>query len=323
MVSFREKLMQGLTELGYGVAFDLADLPYSTILVIGGTRNLVGLWRAKNRGVRIVQRLDGMNWIHRKRRTGWRHYLRAEYGNIILSIIRSHLADQIIYQSIFSQQWWERIYGPGKTAWRVVYNGVDLERYSPIGDGKIPEDSKRILLVEGSIAGGYEWGLETAVQMAESLGLQYDYKIELQVVGRVAESLQRVITQKTQLKISFTGEVPARKIPEFDRSAHVLYAADVNAACPNSVIEALACGLPVVAFDTGALSELLTSDSGRLTPYGGDPWNLDPPDIKQLAEAANYVIHNQTAFRQAARKRAEEAYGLDQMVKGYLDVLNL
>ena len=37
---------------------------------IGGTRRLDGLWQARRRGVRIVQRLNGMNWIQRLRRTG-------------------------------------------------------------------------------------------------------------------------------------------------------------------------------------------------------------------------------------------------------------
>ena len=108
-----------------------------------------------------------------------------------------------------------------------------------------------------------------------------------------------------------------------DRSAHMLYAADINAACPNSVIEALACGLPVAAFDTGALPELITKDSGQLVPYGGDPWKLDPPDIEGLAQAAINIINNKPKFDAAARQRAEEVFGLDQMVEGYLKALNL
>src|SRR5512139_384732 len=99
MVSFRARLMKGLAELGISVSTDLTDTPYQAVLVIGGTRDLLGLRRVKRRGVRIIQRLDGMNWIHRKRRTGLRHYGRAEYGNFILSQIRSHLADFIVYQS--------------------------------------------------------------------------------------------------------------------------------------------------------------------------------------------------------------------------------
>ena len=51
-----------------------ADDPSDAILVIAGTRNLLPLWRARRRGVRIVQRLDGINWIHRRRHTGLRHF---------------------------------------------------------------------------------------------------------------------------------------------------------------------------------------------------------------------------------------------------------
>ena len=323
MVSFRGKLAKGLAERGIGVSYDLADVPYSAILVIGGTRDLPGLWRAKRHGVRIVQRLDGMNWIHRRRKTGWRHFLRAEYGNIILSVIRSRLADQIVYQSEFSQQWWERIHGVNRSPWCVVYNGVDLEGYTPDGSGNIPEDHARVLVVEGSIGGGYEWGLETAIQMCEQLKNKFPHKVEAMVVGRVSATLQREWKSKTDVSLNFTGQVPAERIPELDRSAHVLYAADLNAACPNSVIEAMACGLPVVAFDTGALSELISVDAGRLVPYGGDPWKLDPPDIGGLVEATNIVINNQAGFRKAARKRAVEAFGLDHMVEGYLDALNV
>jgi glycosyltransferase involved in cell wall biosynthesis len=87
------------------------------------------------------------------------------------------------------------------------------------------------------------------------------------------------------------------------------------------VIEALACGLPVIAFDTGALPELLLGDSGLVTPYGGDPWKLEPPDVPALAQAALAVLADQPRFRSAARLRAEAAFGLDRMVEKYLDVL--
>jgi len=101
----------------------------------------------------------------------------------------------------------------------------------------------------------------------------------------------------------------------------LLFAADINAACPNSTIEALACGLPVVAFDTGALHELVSGDAGRVVAYGGNPWLLEPADVPGLARAANEVLVDQPRFRQGARRRAEEAFGLDTMVEGYLTCL--
>ena len=110
-------------------------------------------------------------------------------------------------------------------------------------------------------------------------------------------------------------------IPEIDRSAHVLFSADLHPACPNAVIEALACGTPVVGFDTGALREIVTEDCGRIVPYGGDPWKLERPDLESLAEATAAVLRDRASFSRAARLHAEEALGLEKMMQGYLDAL--
>jgi len=115
--------------------------------------------------------------------------------------------------------------------------------------------------------------------------------------------------------------VPPEEIPDLDRSAHLLFSSDINPACPNSVIEALACGLPVLAYDTGALPELVTGDAGRIVPYGGNPWKLEPPDNKALAAAALEILIHQTKFRSAARHRAETTFDLDTLVDNYLSAL--
>jgi len=321
MVSFQARLAVGLAQRGIETCFDLTDQPYQAVLVIGGTRNLAGLWRARRKGIPVVQRLNGMNWLHRVRRTGWRHYLRSEYGNLLLSLIRRRLADRIVYQSSFSHQWWERVYGKTKVPWQVVYNGVDLSVYTPAGAHTRPGDCWRILLVEGSLGGGYESGLEAAVQMAEKLRIDMQYPLEVVVVGRASSTLQADWKGRVNFPLHFNGLAPRETIPEIDRSAHLLFAADINAACPNSVIEALACGLPVIAFDTGALTELVQGEAGLIVPYGGDPWKLDPPDIEALAGAASAVLQDQQRYRAGARQRAEEAFGLDQMVEGYIQAL--
>jgi glycosyltransferase involved in cell wall biosynthesis len=322
MVSFAQKLSAGLATRGVQVCRDLADLPYSAVLVIGGTRQLAGLWRARKQGARIVQRLDGMNWLHRRRggHTGWQHFLRAEYRNALLALIRSRLADRVVYQSNFARGWWERVHNPTQVPCSVVYNGVDLQAYSPGESHFHPVDRCRLLMVEGSLMGGYELGLEVGVRLAQALaGAQVE--MELLVVGRVADAVRMHWGKPTGVTVQWAGVVPAERIPEFDRSANLLYSSDIHPACPNSVIEALACGLPVVAFDTGALPELVQGDAGRVVPYGGDPWSLDKPDVSALVRAALEILARQEAFRQAARRRAEEAFGLDRMVDGYLAAL--
>ncbi len=321
MVSFRHKFAAGLIARGVEVCDDLNDTPYDAVLIIGGTRDLPGLWRARRRGTPIVQRLNGMNWLHRFRRTGLRHYLRAEYGNRLLSFIRARLADRIVYQSNFARDWWERVYGPTRIPHSVVYNAVNLDAYSPDGPHQRPEGRHRLLLVEGSLGGGYEMGLETAVRLAELLAERNGLPVELMVAGRVSDEIKEAWEQRARIPLVWAGLVPGEKIPELDRSAHLLYSGDLNAACPNAAIEALACGLPVLAFDTGALPELVAGDAGRVVPYGGDPWKLDPPDLPALAEAAAEILQEQAQFRSAARARAQAAFGLDEMVEGYLTSL--
>jgi glycosyltransferase involved in cell wall biosynthesis len=329
MVSFREKFTAGLQACGIKVTSDSRLPTLDSILVIGGTRDLTSLWQAKRRGVRIVQRLNGMNWLHRLLPTGIKHYLRAEYGNLILRLIRTRFADHIIYQSEFARQWWERVYGQTQAPNTVIHNAVDLNAYSPIEQASThypPQSTHyRVLLVEGSLMGGYELGLETAIQLVEHLNTEHKdllgKPVELMVAGRVSEVVKTRWAQKTDIPLEWAGLVPHKQIPELDRSAHLLYSSDVNAACPNSVIEALACGLPVLAFDTGALPELVTGDAGRVVSYGGDPWKLDQPDIPALAAAAVEILTEQARFRTAARARAEDSFGLDKMVDHYLVAL--
>ncbi|MCL4561691.1 MAG: glycosyltransferase, partial [Chloroflexi bacterium] len=188
--SFQSRLAQGLAGRGVDISYDLGDPGCSAVLVTGGIYNLGGLAQARRRGARIVQRLDGMNWIHRKRRTGWRHYWRSELNNWVLSFIRRHLAHAIIYQSRFSQNWWERVYGRLSKPAAVVYNGVDLQAWSPHGPGELPANALRLLMVEGHLGGGNETGLENALDLAACLLRDYRLPVELVVAGDVPSSLQ-------------------------------------------------------------------------------------------------------------------------------------
>ena len=240
-------------------ASDLGETPYEAVLLTGSVRDLLGLLRARRRGVRIVQRLDGINWLHRRLPTGPRHFLRAEYGNRLLALLRSHFVTHIVYQSEFVRGWWRDWLGPERVPSVVIHNGVDLSAYTPDGPHERPADRFRLLLVEGSLQGGYETGLGTALELAERLAGKFP--LELMVAGRLSPDLQSVTQMKSRVPIRWAGLVPGEQIPALDRSAHLLYSADLNAACPNSVIEALACGLPVAAFATGALPELVTGEA--------------------------------------------------------------
>lgn len=275
-----------------------------------------GLWRARSGGTPILQRLNGMNWVHRRRRTGLRHFLRAELNNALLRLIRDRLATVVVYQSRFAEDWWERVHGTAPVRSVVIHNGVPLNEYAPKTGEEPARDSIRLLMVEANLAGGYEIGLEWAVAWAPLVQSALGTQVELTVAGCVPQKARALA--EARLPVRWLGVVEAERIPSLDRSAHVLFSADVMPACPNTVIEALACGLPVVSFETGALPELVTGDAGRLVPYGGNPWRLEAPDLESLTRATAEIVTDQPRFRKGARARAEAGLGLDPMVDGYM-----
>ena len=318
VASFRLKFEAGLAARGFDVTNNPDDAS-DALLVLAGTRNLLPLWRAKRRGVKIVQRLDGVNWVQRVRWTGLRYTLRAEYGNAMLSFLRARFADRVIYQSQFIRKWWEDWYGIAKVPASVILNGVNLQTYTPEGAHERPTDRIRILLLEGNLKGGLDSGLFHAVALAEKLSATQ--LVEVTVAGGVDESTQRRVIRESKVPVNFLGVLPREQIPFLARSSHFLYSAEVNPPCPNSVIEALACGLPVAGFDSGSLRELVSAEAGRIVPYGGDPWKLSQPDIPALAESVAEILRDQPRFRKAARARAESVLGVDRMVDEYLKVL--
>ena len=105
MASFRLKFEEGLRVRGIDATHNLGENA-DAVLVIAGTRFLLDLGRIRRRGIRVVQRLDGVNWVQRVKWPGIRYTIRAEYGNFMLSLIRNRYADQVIYQSQFIREWW-------------------------------------------------------------------------------------------------------------------------------------------------------------------------------------------------------------------------
>jgi glycosyltransferase involved in cell wall biosynthesis len=318
--SFQRRLEAGLGARGIGVTYDLAGEAYDAVLVIGATRRSGLLRRARQRGIPVLQRLDGMNWIHRRRWTGLRHFLRAEANNYLLRTTRSRLADGVIYQSEFARRWWESRYGPAPAPSRVIRNGVPLDRFTPDGKARPRPDGVRVVVLEGAIGGGYEVGLTWAAALAEGIARARRSPVQLMIAGR-GERPAELQPTRPDVQVAWLGEVAPEAVPELLRSGDLLFSADLHPACPNSVLESLACGLPVVAFDTGAIPELVDETCGIVVPYGADPWRVETPDLDGLGRAAVGVLDAGDRLRVGARRRAVKDFGLDRMIDDYLDAL--
>ena len=90
--------------------------------------------------------------------------------------------------------------------------------------------------------------------------------------------------------------------------AHVLLHAKYHDPCPTVVIEALACGLPVIGSRSGGMPELVGDDGGELIDV---PLSWDQPaapEPEQIANAVMRTIPNWPARSRAARARAERLF---------------
>ncbi len=82
----------------------------------------------------------------------------------------------------------------------------------------------------------------------------------------------------------------------------------------NTVIEAMACGLPIVYVASGGVPELVGPDAGAGVPAHDDWEQLFRPDPETLGAAMVAVAENVAHMAPAARQRAEAAFDLKQWI---------
>ena len=319
--SFQKKLTVCLEQENIDVHFDPQRSDVAAILVTGGSRHLSVLKQAKERGVRIIQRLDGMNWLHKRTNTGWKHYLRSEWNNHILSTIRSQYADGIVYQSEFTRNWWNQVYQPASVPDTVIHNGVDLDMFNPRGSESPPKDHIQIMVIETGMIGGHERDILNAIGFARALADLINREVELMIAGKTSSKMVSSLPSYPSLIINWLGIIPLENIPVLDRSSHLFFSAEINAACPNTVMEAMACGTPVLSFATGSLPELVQGDAGKIVEYGSNYWELEEPDFPAIAQAGLDILNHQARYRKGARKQAEDLFDMHDMAQKYLEVL--
>lgn len=78
---------------------------------------------------------------------------------------------------------------------------------------------------------------------------------------------------------------------------------------PTVDMEAIACNLPVISFDTGGSKEIVTEDVGKIIPY---------KDLEALKEAIEK--YNKDSFDKKAFALKREKFNLDNMLNSYIDL---
>ena len=109
--------------------------------------------------------------------------------------------------------------------------------------------------------------------------------------------------------VELVGRYTQREAPDVFRRAHVLLHTKVNDPCPTAVIEAMACGLPVVYAASGGRSSSSATRpaSACRTPTAGPRRPADPEELARPCSRPR----RPRALREAARRRAVERFALE------------
>jgi len=195
----------------------------------------------------------------------------------------------------------------------VIPNGIDSEKFFPRNKTfskevlGIPPKNKMVLFVADS-----------------TLRKRKGFDLLLGALHRMPNMKDLTLLAAGAFPRNFTSDLDCRFLGEQkdDRFLSIIYsAADVFVISsrqdnlPNTVLEAMACGTPVVGFAVGGIPDMIRQ--------GQTGWLAAPESMESLSDAICRGLTNseeREMFGRNARKLIEAEYSLDLQVKRYLDL---
>lgn len=187
---------------------------------------------------------------------------------------------------------------------KVINNGIDLDSFMP-REGSFRKDNnledKFIILGVASV-----WerrkGLPYFFELSENLAVD-------EVIVLVGLDKNQIETlPKNMIGIERTSSLT--ELVELYSTADVFVNPTLEDNFPTTNIEALACGTPVVTFNTGGSSEIINQDTGLV---------VDKGDSVGLYNAISEIRENTKAkYSQACINRAKEKYNKDEAFEQYV-----
>ncbi|MBI5086331.1 MAG: TIGR03088 family PEP-CTERM/XrtA system glycosyltransferase [Acidobacteria bacterium] len=222
------------------------------------------------------------------------------------------------------QSWLIKTVGVAPGRVRQIYNGVDTELYRPRGGAKpgvgpvgFARDGTLLLGAVGRLAEVKDHAsLIRAFALLRESNAEWRSRLRLVIVGDgpMAAGTRRLIEQTGSADAAWlAGE--RRDVASILQALDLFVLPSLGEGISNTLLEAMACGLPVVATAVGGNLELVDDGvTGRLTPV---------QDPQALANAIDAALRNprELALQGArARERAVCRFSLDAMMNGYLGV---
>lgn len=263
---------------------------------------------ARRQGIRVVWNQDGVAY------PAWAGRAAAALNATMRAAMRH--ADYVLYQSEFCRASAARFLGLPPAPSEVLPNCVDTERFRP---GAAPPPAPPwTLLAAGSHQhpGRVLRAIEVLAELRRRgrgarllVAGMLDWPDAAADVARAAAA--HGVASAVEVRPPYTQE----EAPALFRQAHILVHLKYKDPCPTVVIEALACGVPVVGSRSGGLPELVGEDAGCLVDVP-DSWEqLHLPDARVTADAVERILGDLGPWRAAARRRATERFAREGWVE--------
>lgn len=184
---------------------------------------------------------------------------------------------------------------------QTIHNGIDINVFKA---SKERVDSRKVFKILG-VASVWDRrkGLEEFIKLRSILPEEY----EITLVGLSKKQIEQLPDGIGG--ITRTDSIEA--LVDLYSSADVFVNPTLEDNFPTTNLESLACGTPVITYDTGGSPEAVDSSCGIVVPY---------QDVQGLASAIVRVCGNKAFTSEACRKRAEEYFDKNKSFQKYLDL---
>ena len=144
----------------------------------------------------------------------------------------------------------------------VIYNGVDLNVFKPTYGNWTRNHNLEYKKIVLGVAG--KWSRRKGLQDIIKLSALLPENYKVVVVGVDDNQLRNLPSNVLGIKRTYNS----RELAEIYTSSHVFINATYEDNFPNVNIEALACGTPVITYNTGGSPEAINEKNGFIVPQG-------------------------------------------------------
>jgi len=236
---------------------------------------------------------------------------RRRMTEITARLDRRHvrLTDRVFVENDWMRQWAERECGRE----RVVFAppGVDCDQFRPR-----PERARRYLLCFGRLGDERKnHGLLLRAYARIVASLPDAPSLVIAGRGEFPDALKQLQAELGLIgRVEVRENIPEAELPDLYAGASVFMLSSDEEGLGLVLLEAMACGTPVVSTDCGGPAEIVVPGTGYLVPVG-DAEGLAMRTVELLADAEGLATAGQ-----AARRRIEEHFSLERTGYRFIEV---